>query len=296
MNPPYSELLDADMKAFIAETEACYPVDTVSQVIENQRKTYNAMAARFRTPRPAGVAVNDAMIGTVPVRHYGSGRGHILYAHGGGFVVGDLDSHDDLCADIAERTGARVTAIDYRLCPEHAHPAALEDCLEVFDACSGSQPLVLAGDSAGGCLMAAVAAERRQHSIAGAVLIYPGLGGDASSGSYLTHAEAPMLTSADVRYYDRIRQIADDDATAKPLKSRNFSGLPPVTCFSADLDPLRDDAPAYVSRIVAAGGRARWVNGPGLVHGWLRARHRSNRAHVMFLEICDELRAFAQTG
>lgn len=294
MKPPYSELLDAQMRAFISETEACYPPDTTTQAIAEQRKIYNAMARTFRSQRPDGLLVEDARIGSVNVRHYGQPvRGQVLFAHGGGFLVGDLESHDDLCADIAIRTGARVTAIDYRLCPEHEHPAALEDCLTVIDRLSGPQPVVLAGDSAGACLMAAAGATPGA-AISGVVLIYPGLGGDHHKGSYVTHAHAPMLTREEVLYYQNMRGADLDDATAFPLKGNDYSNLPPVSCFSADLDPLRDDSAEYVQRINAAGGTARWINGPGLVHGWLRARHRSDRAYAMFAGICDEVQSFAQ--
>jgi acetyl esterase len=150
---------------------------------------------------------------------------------------------------------------------------------------------VLVGDSAGGNLAAAVAAS---VPVAGQVLIYPGLGGDRSKGSYLVHAHAPMLRLADVNYYAGIRHGGVEvvgDATASPLQATTFTGLPPTVAFSAACDPLADDACDYVARINAAGGRATWVNEAGMVHGYLRARHSVPRAKASFTRIVAAIAA-----
>lgn len=291
----YDRLLDAPTRAFIARTDSFYPPETASFPIDRQREIYDAMCAAFRQPRPPGLPVADRGIGGVPCRVYGDvGAARVVYFHGGGWVVGGLDSHDDICAEIAQRTGFQAIAVDYRLSPEHRHPAAFDDALAVLRAVAAEGlPVVLAGDSAGGNIAAAVAQAVRAEALplAGMVLIYPGLGGAPRGGSYDTHAKAPMLTLDDVLYYKDIRkaagQVLDDDATASPLADPDLSGLPPALIVTAECDPLADDGRAYRDRIVAAGGQARLIEEKGLVHGYLRARHSVPRAGASFDRIVE---------
>ena len=135
-------------------------------------------------------------------------------------------------------------------------------------------------------------------SILGQVLIYPGLGGDVDRGSYLTHANAPMLTRDDVLFYKDIRHGGpppEGDPTVNPLQDRDFSGLPPTLAIAAECDPLADDAHDYAAKIPAAGGRAHAVTEPGLVHGFLRARQSVPRAAACFDRITAAITAFAET-
>src|SRR3989338_3742320 len=158
--PDYQTLIDAETWAFIARTDACYPPDTASMGIADQRRIYDGMCRLFHQGYPAGIGAQDSLIAGVPCRSY-AGEGlaktgpKVLYLHGGGFVVGGLDSHDDVCAEICAETGLTVVAADYRLSPEHDHPAAFDDAMAV--ACSLGEPILLVGDSAGGNLAAAVA-------------------------------------------------------------------------------------------------------------------------------------------
>lgn len=288
----YTKMIDSETWAFIRATEAYYPPDAVGLTIADQRVVYDRMCAAFRAPRPAGLPVTDVTIAGLPCRVYGAGQTTVLYAHGGGFVVGGLDSHDDVCAEFAVASGARVVSVDYRLVPEHPHPAAYQDVLAVARALPG--PLVLAGDSAGASLVASVAhALRAIRELRGLLLIYPALGGDRARGSYLTHAEAPMLTTADVIWYAQTRhggaEPAPPDATIGALHDSDFSGLPPVVVASAECDPLADDGRDYAVRIMAAGGKAEWLLDTGLVHGWLRARHSVPRARIAFDRLCARL-------
>ena len=304
MATDYATLIDAETWAFIRQTEAHYPPDTAGFSPQQQRAVYDAMCAAFHAGRPPGLAVQDAELGGVPCRVYGAAADTCVYFHGGGFVVGGLDSHDDTCAEIAARTGLRVVSVDYRLSPEHAHPAAFDDAVAVTRAVAGGfgGRIVLAGDSAGGNLAAAVAQAARGQGlgIAGQVLIYPGLGGDAGKGSYLTHAEAPMLSRDDVLYYSDIRhpagRHATPDPTVSPLEDTDFSGLPPTVIFAAECDPLCDDGPEYAARIVAAGGMARCTVEPGLVHGYLRARHTVARARAVSPVYATRSRPWRRAG
>src|SRR5690606_12350367 len=120
---------------------------------------------------------------------------------------------------------------------------------------------------------------------AGQMLIYPGLGGDYRSGSYVTHAHAPMLTVKDIAVYRGMRTGGPDHAgeiTLWPLADADFANLPPTVVVSAECDPLSSDGETYRDRIRAAGGRAVWVEEKGLVHGYLRARHSVERARASF--------------
>jgi acetyl esterase len=301
--PDHASLIDAPTWAFIDRTAAWYPPDAVGLSIADQRRVYDAMCREFFRGYPPGVAVSDEPVAGVPCRHYrpeGAGPGTVVYYHGGGFVVGGLHSHDDVCAEIAARTGIYTVSADYRLAPEHPHPAAFEDALAVARAVSG-RPLVLAGDSAGGNLAAAVSHAGRALGLhpAGQVLIYPGLGGDRTAGSFVEHAEAPMLTAADIAFYARVRYPNGEpigDVTAYPLHDTDFSGLPPTVIVTAQCDPLASDGPAYAARLTAAGVRAVSFEEAGLVHGYLRARATVPRAADSFTRIVNAIAALSRGG
>jgi len=178
---------------------------------------------------------------------------------------------------------------------EHVHPAAYEDVLSVAQAMvKADEPLVLVGDSAGATLVAAVSHTLRTQ-IAGQVLIYPYLGGDMGSGSYLTHADAPLLSRADMLFFEGIRcngPAPKEDPSFAPLHDKDFSSLPQTAVFSAECDPLCDDGQIYCECIVAAGGAARWIKEAGLVHGYLRARHSVERARNSFMHMVDAVKSF----
>ena len=140
-----------------------------------------------------------------------------------------LHSHDDVCAEISAATGLTVIAVDYRLSPEHAHPAAFDDACAVITATPGALVLVgrQCGRQSGGCSGTCAAGSARFR---GQVLIYPGLGGDQTKGSYITHAHAPMLTTADIAFYAGIRHGGSapppGDPTVSPLQDKDFTALP----------------------------------------------------------------------
>lgn len=303
----YARLIDAETWAFIRDSESWYPPDTATAPVERQREIYDRMCRAFHRGYPPGVTARDAPVAGVPCRHYrkagAAPAATVLYLHGGGFVVGGLDSHDDVCAEICAETGFDVVAADYRLAPEHRHPAAFDDCLAVARSVGADgRALILAGDSAGGCLAASVAHAARSGGpkIAGLVLIYPGLGGDMTAGSYLRHAQAPMLTRDDVLYYFTIRHpegaARGTDWRAEALADTDFSGLPPALLFAAECDPLADDCAAYAARLSAAGGRAFSLTEPGLVHGYLRARRTVTRARASFGRITEAIACLGRGG
>lgn len=314
----YTTLIDEETRTFIELTESYYPADTVGYSVQRQRDIYNKMCCEFHHNYPIDVSATDDKINhsnvAISVRRYtcktnctntDAGNARIIFFHGGGFVVGNLQSHDDVCAELCSRTGFDLTSVDYRLAPEHEHPASFEDCLACvkYESQRTAQPIILCGDSAGGNLAAAVAhairdqSERVSRSVIGQLLIYPALGGDMTTGSYITHAQAPLLTTGDVHYYESIRTTDSSvrsHPTFAPLKDNNFSNLPDTVVFSAECDPLADDGRHYCEAIVSHGGQASWVNEPGLVHGYLRARHSVTRARDSFTRIVTALTAMQQ--
>ncbi|MER8450056.1 alpha/beta hydrolase [Mesorhizobium sp. M1428] len=298
----YKTLIDAETWAFIERTNSYYPPDTIDYTIAEQREIYNRMCREFFAGYPQGVTAETTAIATpwhrVPIRIYRAPAPEtaamVLYFHGGGFMLGGLDSHDDLCAELCSRTGYEVVSVDYRLAPEHLHPAAFDDAICAFEWASTTyeRPILLCGDSAGGNLTASVSHATRGHARKpiGQMLVYPGLGGDSSTGSYVTHAEAPMLNVRDLVFYKDIRTGGEDrtgDLTLSPLADADFANLPPAVVITAECDPLSSDGEAYRDCIVAAGGRAWWFEEPGLVHGYLRARHTVGRARSSFTRIVD---------
>jgi acetyl esterase len=290
----YPTVSDPGIQAFLAEGAGLYPDNAVSFSMAEQRAFYDRYCAHFRKPRPAGVAVTDFQVGGIPCRRYvpaGASGVPVLYLHGGGFVVGGLESHDDVCAELAAGAETRVVAVQYRLAPEHPFPAALDDCWAVLHTLG---PCVVAGDSAGGNLAAALALRARDDSldmIRGQVLIYPGLGGDVTQGSYVTQAEAPGLSTADVLYY-RDTYRGAPHKYAEPLRETDFRGLPPAFLVAAGLDPLHDDCGEYAGKLHAAGVAAEVRDEPLLVHAYLRARHMSRPAAESFKAIVAALRRF----
>jgi len=291
----YPQLKDPGIVAFLEEGEKLYPEDAVNFTIAQQREFYNKYCAHFAGPWPQGVTTKDFSVGQVPCRRYMPRRssGELLYLHGGGYVVGGLESHNSICADLADQAQVDVVAVEYRLAPDHKFPAAFDDCWAVFETMGNC---VIAGDSAGGNLSAAVSLKARDHGISkikGQVLIYPGLGGDMTKGSYISQANAPGLTTADVIYYHDTYG-ADGSKLAEPLRETNFKGLPPAFLVAAVNDPLHDDCFAYASKLQAAGVAAEVRDEPDLVHAYLRARNMSRPAVESFKAIVNAIKTFSQ--
>ena len=302
----YDTLLDDEIWAFIEKTESYFPADAATLTVNDQRKLYNTMCDAFKPAHNTDIQRRDYLLSerNVPVREYctgsmGTEHPTVIYYHGGGFIVGNLDSHDDVCADICSFTQFRVISCDYKLAPEFKHPAAFNDAYSVFNAVTNksTNAVILAGDSAGATLAASVSSKARgdkKHPRA-QVLIYPYLGAPTSSQSYIEHANAPMLSVSDMQHYDLLRrdphEPAPTDDSFAPLWSSDFSNLPPTAIFTAQCDPLCDDGPRYAQKINQAGGKANCTVEDGLVHGYLRARHSSSKAKNSFERILLAIRS-----
>jgi len=281
----YDTLLDDEMKAFIEAVKSATPHLPENPDSNDHREAYLEMCRYFAAPVPEGMTIKDAEIAGRPTQHYHPASTAndclIIYFHGGGFVLGDLESHWSICADLSHESQLELIAVDYRRAPEHRHPVQHHDCLDVTRALisrNPDRPVILAGDSAGAWLAAMVSHSLRAetHAIIGQLLIYPTFSGDTDTGSYITHAHAPMLSREDVIRYGHLLfgEDAKEEEIKGPLRETDFSSLPASVIFSAECDPLHDDGPAYCDRLVSAGNQAVCFSQKGMVHGYLRGRHQ----------------------
>lgn len=308
------------MTDFDIDSEVQQFIDTMIRVssdlstdssIEQQRLNSNAACRYFFSPYPTGIESSDDVVigrhGEIPIRRYRNTQvepnpdAQIIFLHGGGFILGDLESHDDICAELCANTGLDAISIDYRLAPEHRHPVHVDDVADAFDLCWKPRSIVV-GVSAGATLAAALSHRLKNASRKpfGQVLVYPSLGGDTFDlESYVCNAEAPLLTTADIHFYRAMRcdniETAINDPEFYPLVADDYNGLPPTIAFSADIDPLRDDAKLYIAKLTAAGVSAKWNNEIGLTHDYLRARHSSAKARQSFQHICAAIAGLANT-
>jgi acetyl esterase len=261
--------------------------------------------ARLRVPLLAGEPeavdrIEDVSVpgprGPIGCRLYVPGGGNalpsLLYMHGGGWVVGDLDSHDSTCRALARRAGCMVLSVDYRLAPEHRFPAAVEDAwaalvwLDDSAASIGTDRdrLAVGGDSSGGNLAAVIARWARDRGgprIAAQVLIYPAVDFDFESPSYRAMGTGYGLTSDSMRWYSE--QYLSDPADgaspdASPLRARNLTGLPPALVITCEFDPLASEGGAYAAALSAAGVPVEHIHEPDMIHGYIRMAGVISRA------------------
>tara|TARA_B100000686_G_C16781220_1_gene972013 strand:+ start:1419 stop:2351 length:933 start_codon:yes stop_codon:yes gene_type:complete len=208
----------------------------------------------------------------------------VVYFHGGGWVIGSIETHDSLCRSLANRTQAIVISIGYRLAPEHPYPAALEDCYSSLVQLSAGvnelsidpQRLVVAGDSAGGNLAAAVALLARDRGgpkIRYQLLIYPCCDIDPDRWPSMSEDnEGSPLSGSLMRWFYRhyvgVEKFIEDPYAA-PLRAADLSDLPPALIVTAEVDPLRDEGAAYADALAAAGVDVHYECAMGQVHGFL---------------------------
>jgi acetyl esterase len=204
----------------------------------------------------------------------------VVYCHGGGFVVGDLDSHDTLCRHLVDEGGFAVVAVDYRRAPEHPFPAAVEDAYAAVEWAAEERPggagaLGVAGDSAGGNLAAAVTLLARDWDgprIDHQALAYPTVSPDDGWGSRAENADGYYLTETDMEwfadcYFDS--RVHEGNPYAFPLVAADHAGLPPATVLTAGFDPLRDEGVAYAEALADAGVDVTHRHRGDMIHGFL---------------------------
>ena len=279
---------------------------------DEARKAFESL--RLPIPPEPVAAIENRTIpgpaGPLPVRVYRAEgvvapAPAVVFFHGGGWVIGDLESHDNFCRALANRTRVVVVAVDYRLAPEHRYPAAAEDCYAA--ACwvaehgaeigvDGSR-IAVAGDSAGGNLSAAVALMARDRgtpALRHQVLIYPVADHDFETASYRDNATGYLLTRDDMQWFWR-HYVPDeaqrDEAYASPLRAEKLGGLPPATVVTAEYDPLRDEGEAYAARLREAGVPTVATRYAGQVHGFVSLFEVFDQGKVATEQIATALRA-----
>lgn len=292
--------LDPQAAAYL-EKMAALGLPSPSEVpVEEVRRPYEEAAAALFGPTPALASVEDLDADGVPVRVYrpaGGEPGGLVYLHGGGWVLGSLDSHDPLCRTLAVRSGCPVIAVGYRCAPEHPYPAAIDDAWTATAwAAERYSPLAVAGDSAGGQLAAAVARRARDAGLPLAlqVLIYPATNYAFDTASYRDNAEGTTLTTAHMQWF--WAQYVPDETRAgepdcSPLRARELAGLPPALVVSAEYDPLRDDGEVYARRLDEAGVSVTLRRYEGQIHGFVRMPAVINRARDAIDEVAGAVRS-----
>lgn len=305
--------LDPQAQAYLDQA-AALGLPPVNELTPEEARRNTAAQARALggEPEPLAAVENRTIPGPggpLPIRVYrppGEAPYPVLvWFHGGGWVVCNLDTHDTPCAALANRAGCLVVAVDYRLAPEHRFPAAVEDAWAAVRwagaqaAEIGADParLAVGGDSAGGNLAAVVARRARDAGgpgIALQVLVYPVTDADFETASYRRNAAGYGLTRDAMRWYwdhylpDAGRRAHPD---ASPLRAGDLRGLAPALVITCEYDPLLDEGEAYAARLRAAGVPVRLILEPGMIHGYIRWAAVTARTRKSYDDIGAALRA-----
>lgn len=253
-------------------------------------------------PGPAGPIVMRAYRPTGTVRDQVLPA--LVYFHGGGYVIGDVDTHDVLCRQLANGACCAVFSVDYRLAPEDRFPAALEDCVAATRyVCAQAKELhidaervAVGGDSAGGNLAtvtAIVARDEGTPKLCFQLLIYPGTDMRAAHPSHERNGEGYLLTKHTIRYFmDNYLPRAEDraDWRASPLLAKNLAGLPPAYLLTAGFDPLVDEGREYAERLAKEGNEIAYRDYPDMIHGFITFGGVLDTANEAVTECCTKLR------
>ena len=278
----------------------------IDLVIRSGRPAYHQLSPKdarqlFRETRPASTPTPpqigmvrdltaDGPLGPIPLRVYrpagvpaSTPLAVLVFFHGGGWVIGDLETHDVLCRQLTAGSGVSVVSVDYCLAPEHKFPAAVDDAwaatrwvvAHAGELAVDASRLAVGGDSAGGNLAAVVALLARGKgapAIAVQVLIYPVADLVGETRSYRDFAEGYLLTREGMRWFIAHYLTAEAEAVdwrASPLRAQSLAGLPPALIVTAGFDPLRDEGEAYAERLREAGVRVDSVCYGGMIHGFV---------------------------
>ena len=298
LHPQARALLD------LIEKSGLPPIHTLTP--EDARKVYRERRSFSQPAAPDVAKVQDLQAtgphGAIPLRLYvpktnadpagsqsASGQALLpvlVYYHGGGWVIGDLDTHDTLCRELANLSGCAVVAVDYRMGPEQPFPAAVDDCwaatrwVQANAASLGldATRLAVGGDSAGGNLAAVMTIMARDHAdgvelpIRFQLLIYPGTDQRRGHASHTSNGQGYALTSDTIAYFQN-HYIADKaqfhDWRASPLLAESLAKLPPALVITAGFDPLRDEGLDYADRLSAAGTSCHHVCFARQIHGFI---------------------------
>jgi len=306
--------LDPQVHAFLEQlrVSGAPPLHTLSPEMARDRARNDAAAMGPSEPVAQKEDVEvPSPGGPIPMRIYTPlhmrCKGLLLYLHGGGWVIGDVGTHDSLCCTLANAAGCRIISVDYRLAPEHKYPAAVEDAFSA--ACwvlenarqldVDPARIAVGGDSAGGNLAAAItlmARDRAAFSLALQVLVYPVTNYAFDTLSYRENAEGYLLTRADMQWFWR-QYLGEEErgaeSYASPLRATDLRGLPPALVMTAQYDPLRDEGEAYARRLSEAGVPVNLRRYDGMIHAFIRRTQQFDQARAAVEHWAAELqRAF----
>jgi len=308
--------LDPQQKALLDQIAALNLPALSSLSAELARQQYTDRMKRMPPGRPVA-NVEDRRIpgadGDIPLRIYrpiGAGAlPALVYYHGGGWVIGNLDTHDAVCREITNAAGCVVVSVDYRLAPEHKFPVAAEDSFaatrwvaeNAAELDIDPRRIAVGGDSAGGNLAAVVtqmARERGGPAIAFQLLVYPVTNFDFATPSYAENAEGYGLTADSMRWFWDQYLPEDGQGShrhASPLQAEDLRRLPPALVITAEYDPLRDEGEAYAAKLRDAGVPVTVTRYDGVCHGFFGQSIFLDKAKLAVAEACAALReAFAR--
>lgn len=300
--PPIHTLTPADARRTYLERRHITqpaPPDVAEVKPLQAHGPHGAIPMRLYRPQVSGATA----AGTGADRRQG-GLPVLVYFHGGGWVIGDLDSHDTLCRELANGAGVVVVAVDYRMSPEHRFPVAVDDCVaatlwvHAHAAELGVDPsrMAVGGDSAGGNLAAVVALTLRDDErvkLAYQLLIYPATDQRRGAPSHAQNGQGYLLTRDTMDYFHDhyITDPAQDlDWRASPLLHADLTNLPPALVLTAGYDPLRDEALYYTQRLTESGNRATHVCFERQIHGFILMGRVIDEANVAVAICAAELR------
>lgn len=299
--------LDPQAQAALDLSAGAPPIESLTPV---EARAQNEAVPRL--PGPEVAKVEDLRIPgdgvDVPVRVYtpaGDRAGALVWLHGGGWVIGSIETNDATCRALANEAGCVVVSVGYRLAPEAKFPLPLDDCYAATvwtvenAAALGTDPgaVAVGGASAGGNLAAAVALMARERggpALAHQLLVYPAVGNDDSSQSFQDNGEGYGLDRTTMRWYwdHYVRDQTDaSNPLAAPLLAEDLSGLPSALVITAEYDPLRDEGEAYADRLRQAGVEATCSRYDGMIHGFFSAGAPVDRTWDAIAEAAAALRA-----
>ncbi len=304
-----SALIRPDVRKFLDYLESLNRPKGHEVGAEAARQMMVASRHAFEPPAHEITVVRD-IAGPVPLRLYDArderGPGPLLlFIHGGGWVIGNIETHEPFCIDVAIALDLPVVAVDYRLAPEFPFPAAFEDSIAAARwVASGPQELgrtpaglFLAGDSAGGNLCAAISAALRDEPatvpILGQWLIYPAADPMVRYPSYDHFCEGHLLTRESMDWFEESYAGPKGDWRYSPLL-KGAAGLPPTFVTTAELDPIRDQGRAYAARCAEAGVETIYWEAPGTIHGFLNLRKGIPSGQKDFAKCLSYLKPWAE--
>jgi acetyl esterase len=300
--------IDKELLTYFQHLGALFPPLAADATASVRRERYLAITRVLPEANLNGLDVEDLSL-DLPGRSLRAKRytptAHkpqklLVYFHGGGWVIGDLESHHALCADLARALGASVISIDYRLAPEHVFPAAHDDAVDSVRWCAarllsfGCSELMVGGDSAGANLAAHATyanQDMEAANVSAQYLIYPVVEPNFQRPSYLSNAAGPGLTSADMQWYWHTycpfeSTLAATNDVRLRLMSQQWS-KPPVTTIilTAGLDPLCDEGLAYAHFLAQQGAPLRLIHAPDMTHGFIRLGVTSGAVRAWFARL-----------